>query len=95
MGDIIGLVGKRLGLGLVILLVISIIIFFMVGVFFWIVYDYTGVDAVLNGLPNAYYSVWACFFNSIFLLRVGQFSARHIPSIPYDFCGASKSKNCW
>ena len=30
MGDILGLVGKRLGLGLVILLVISIIIFFMV-----------------------------------------------------------------
>ncbi|CAJ1899723.1 unnamed protein product [Cylindrotheca closterium] len=46
----------------------GIIIFFMVGVFFWIVYDYTGVDAVLNGLPNAYFSVWGCFFNSIFLL---------------------------
>ncbi len=30
MGDILGLVGKRLGLGLIILLVISIIIFFMV-----------------------------------------------------------------
>ena len=30
MGDILGLIGKRLGLGLIILLVISIIIFFMV-----------------------------------------------------------------
>ncbi|MEL7012095.1 MAG: ABC transporter permease, partial [Pseudomonadota bacterium] len=30
MGDILGLVGKRLGLGLIILLIISIIIFFMV-----------------------------------------------------------------
>jgi len=30
MGDILGLVGKRLGLGLIILLVISVIIFFMV-----------------------------------------------------------------
>ncbi|MCZ4354322.1 ABC transporter permease [Roseovarius aestuarii] len=30
MGDILGLVGKRLGLGLVILLIISVIIFFMV-----------------------------------------------------------------
>ena len=30
MGDILGLVGKRLGLGVIILLVISIIIFFMV-----------------------------------------------------------------
>lgn len=30
MGDILGLIGKRLGLGLVILLVISVIIFFMV-----------------------------------------------------------------
>ena len=30
MGDILGLIGKRLGLGLVILFVISIIIFFMV-----------------------------------------------------------------
>jgi len=46
----------------------GIIIFFMVAVFFWIVYDYTGVDAVMNGLPNAYFSVWGCFFNSISLL---------------------------
>ena len=30
MGDILGLVAKRLGLGLVILLIISVIIFFMV-----------------------------------------------------------------
>jgi hypothetical protein len=40
----------------------------MIGVFFWIIYDYTGVDAVMNGLPNAYFSAWGCFFNSIFLL---------------------------
>lgn len=46
----------------------GIIIFFMIGVFFWIIFDYTGVDAVMNGLPNAYFSVWGCFFNSIFLL---------------------------
>eukprot|EP00980_Cylindrotheca_fusiformis_P009176 scaffold1996_cov127-Cylindrotheca_fusiformis.AAC.13 len=46
----------------------GIIIVFMLVVFFWIIYGYTGVDAVMNGLPNAYFSVWGCFFNSIFLL---------------------------
>eukprot|EP00980_Cylindrotheca_fusiformis_P031384 scaffold26283_cov108-Cylindrotheca_fusiformis.AAC.3 len=46
----------------------GIIIVFMLVVFFWIIYGYTGVDAVMNGLPNAYFSVWGSFFNSIFLL---------------------------
>ena len=40
----------------------------MVGVFFWVIFEHTGVDGVVNGLNNAYFGVWGSFFNSVFLL---------------------------
>ena len=38
----------------------------MVGVFFWFIYSFTGVDEAINGLTNTYYGVWGSFFNSVF-----------------------------
>jgi hypothetical protein len=38
----------------------------MVGVFFWFIYIYTGVDGAINGTSNAYYSLWGSFFNAVF-----------------------------
>lgn len=46
----------------------GLVIFCMLGVFFWIIYEHTGVDGVLIGYPNAYFGAWGSFFNCIFLL---------------------------
>lgn len=36
------------------------------GVFFWIILEYTGVNGVVTGLNNAYFGIWGSFFNSVF-----------------------------
>jgi hypothetical protein len=46
----------------------GIIILFMVGVFFFLLIEHSGVDGVVNGLTNSYFSLWGAFFNSVFLL---------------------------
>lgn len=46
----------------------GIIILFMVGVFFYLLIKHSGVDGVVNGLTNSYFSLWGAFFNSVFLL---------------------------
>jgi hypothetical protein len=46
----------------------GIIILIMVGVFFFLLIEHSGVDGVVNGLTNAYFSLWGAFFNSVFLL---------------------------
>mmetsp|Transcript_35311 Transcript_35311/g.73512 ORF Transcript_35311/g.73512 Transcript_35311/m.73512 type:complete len:403 (-) Transcript_35311:401-1609(-) len=35
---------------------------------FWVIYEYTGVDGVINGLSNGYFGIWGTFFNSVFAL---------------------------
>lgn len=44
------------------------IILVMVGGFFFLLIDHSGVDGVVNGLTNSYFSLWGAFFNSVFLL---------------------------
>jgi hypothetical protein len=44
----------------------GIVILAMVGVFFWIIYEHTGANGVINGLNNGYFGVWGAFFNSVF-----------------------------
>jgi hypothetical protein len=44
----------------------GVVILGMVGTFFWIIYEHTGVDGLVNGLNNAYFAVWGSFFNSVF-----------------------------
>jgi hypothetical protein len=44
----------------------GIVLLGMVGVFFWFIYIYTGVDGAINGISNAYYSLWGSFFNAVF-----------------------------
>jgi hypothetical protein len=46
----------------------GIVLLGMVGAFFWFIYIYTGVDGAINGASNAYYSLWASFFNAVFAL---------------------------
>lgn len=46
----------------------GIIILFMVGVFFFLLIEHSGVDGVVNGSTNGYFSLWGAFFNSVFLL---------------------------
>ena len=38
----------------------------MVVVFFWMIYQQTGVNGIVNGLNNAYFGVWGSFFNAVF-----------------------------
>jgi hypothetical protein len=45
----------------------GLVILLMVGVFFWFIYEHTGVDSSLNGLNNGYFGAWGAFFNSVFL----------------------------
>ena len=44
----------------------GLVIIFQVGLKFWIILEYTGVDGVITGLNNAYFGVWGAFFNSVF-----------------------------
>lgn len=46
----------------------GIVILFMVGVFFFLLIELSGVDGVVNGSTNGYFSLWGAFFNSVFLL---------------------------
>ncbi len=46
----------------------GIVVLFMVGVFFVLLMKYSGVDGVVNGSTNGYFSLWGAFFNSVFLL---------------------------
>ena len=46
----------------------GLIILLMVGVFFFLLFVHSGVDGVVNGLTNSYFSLWGAFFNSVFLL---------------------------
>jgi hypothetical protein len=40
----------------------------MVAVFFFLLIEHSGVDGVVNGSTNGYFSLWGAFFNSVFLL---------------------------
>ena len=44
------------------------IVLCMVAVFYFLLIENSGVDGVVNGLNNAYFSLWGAFFNSVFLL---------------------------
>ncbi|KAL7568208.1 hypothetical protein ACA910_004209 [Epithemia clementina (nom. ined.)] len=46
----------------------GIIMIAWIGVKFWVIWDFTGVDGVINGLSNAYFGIWGSFFNSVFAL---------------------------
>lgn len=46
----------------------GVVILFMVGVFFYLLIQHSGVDGVVNGSTNGYFSLWGAFFNSVFLL---------------------------
>jgi hypothetical protein len=64
----------------------GLVILGVMGVFFWIIFKYTGVNGFVTGLNNAYFGIWGSFFNSVFtfgtwlrenknieyLVRVGQ-----------------------
>lgn len=45
----------------------GIVIMLLLGVFFFLLIVYAGVDGVINGLTNSYFSLWGAFFNSVFL----------------------------
>jgi len=44
----------------------GLLILFLVGLNFWVILTYTGVDGVITGLNNSYFSVWGTFFNTVF-----------------------------
>jgi hypothetical protein len=46
----------------------GLIIMFMLLVFFFLLIEHSGVNGVVNGLNNSYFSIWGAFFNSVFLL---------------------------
>jgi len=46
----------------------GLVILVSIGGKLWVIIKYTGVDAVINGLNNAYFGVWGSFFNSAFAL---------------------------
>jgi hypothetical protein len=60
------------------------VIFTMLGVFFWIIYDHTGVDGVVNGLNNAYFGVWGSFFNTVFLFGTWLRENKNLEYIVHD-----------
>lgn len=43
-----------------------LIILIMMGLKFYGILEYTGVEGVINGLSNAYFGIWGSFFNSVF-----------------------------
>ena len=44
----------------------GLVILGIVVVFFWMIYEQTGVNGIVNGLNNAYFGVWGSFFNAVF-----------------------------
>ena len=44
----------------------GLILLALIGIFFFFVYEYTGVDGVITGLNNAYFALWGAWINSVF-----------------------------
>mmetsp|Transcript_20298 Transcript_20298/g.57647 ORF Transcript_20298/g.57647 Transcript_20298/m.57647 type:complete len:589 (-) Transcript_20298:456-2222(-) len=44
----------------------GLLLFGMMGAYFWIIFAHTGVSGVINGVQNAYFAVWGSFFNTVF-----------------------------
>ena len=44
----------------------GLLILTLMGIKFWIILTYTGIDGAINGLNNAYFGIWGSFFNTVF-----------------------------